>query len=392
MRLRKSKIRRIYNGLTIAILSAAVTFCVANPFGLFAFDEYTKFRMVYNLMENEFYKDISDEDKLDGILLGLSYSADDPYTVYMDKENNEAFVKEIDKEDYVGIGVYITASSDDNSVVVISAFDGSPAAKAGITTGDKILKVDGEQVSGDNLDDCSNRVQGVAGSTVNLEILKADSGEIVKLNVTRDAIDVRTVTSKMLDDNIGVIRISQFSVDTYDEFVEDFNSLADNNLAALILDLRNNPGGYMDVAVNIADAFIEDNLITYTLDKNGNKQEYKAESGKTDVPMVILLNEGSASASEVLSGALRDCNNVKIIGEKSFGKGVVQSVYPFEDGSSLKVTTARYYTPSGYCIDETKGLEPDIKVEIPENSDVDITSFDVENDPQLKAAVDYFKE
>lgn len=377
--------------ILFAILTPLVTFCMANPFGFFNIGDYVKFRYVMSLMDNEYYKEISDEDKIDGALLGLSCSAEDPYTVYMNKEMNEEFMDDVNQEDYVGIGVYITADTEDNTVMVISAFDGSPAAEAGITTGDKILTVDGENVYGDNLDECSRKTQGTAGTTVKISVLKESTGEIKEFELVRSEIERKTVSGKITDDNIGIIRISQFSANTYNEFADTFNSLVDQNLSKLVLDLRNNPGGYIDIAVDIADAFVDDGVITYTLDKRNRKEEYKASSGKTEIPMVILINGGSASASEVLAGAMRDLNNVPLIGEKSFGKGVVQNVFPLLDGSSLKVTVARYFTPNGFCIDDSKGLEPDVKVEAPENSEVDITKLDTENDIQLKEAINYLK-
>ena len=379
----------IVGSIVLALVISLLTVMAVNPFGTLNFDDFLKFGMGIGALERYYYEDIDTGTLLNGALLGASLSTGDPYTVYIDKQNAESFWESVESDNYTGIGLYI--SNEENQVTVISALSGSPAEKAGITTGDKILSVDGEKVSGELLDDAAAKMKGKAGTDVKLEILKKSTDETISITLTRQMIERQTVSSKMLEDRIGYIQITQFGVNTYDEFRTHFNGLVDEKMKALVVDLRNNPGGYIEMAVNIADSFIDEGEIVYTLDKNGNKRDYMATKGATKVPMAILTNGGSASASEVFVGAMKDYGLAKIIGEKTFGKGVTQIPYTFFDGSILKITDSRYYTPKGVCIDKT-GIEPDVEVKMSDEKYSKISELSLKEDTQLLEAVRLLKK
>jgi carboxyl-terminal processing protease len=375
----------------LTIVVSVGTVMAVNPFGAFQFEDFFKFKTGIDTLQRYYYQDIDHNKLVDGSLLGASVSLEDPYTVYMDKVSAENFMENIESDDYTGVGLYITTDVSDNMVTVVSPLAGSPAEKAGIVTGDKIVEVDEENVSGVNIDEVAAMMKGKAGSQVKLTVLKQSTGETKTISLIRDTIKRETISSKMITDRIGYIQITQFALNTYDEFVQGFNKLADSGMTDLIIDLRNNPGGYIEAAVQIADCFLDEGEIVYTLDKYGRKRDYKATEGSTHVKMIILTNEGTASASEVLLGAMKDYNLAKSIGEKTFGKGVTQIPYQFYDGSMLKVTDSRYYSPKGTCIDKT-GIEPDIEIKMDEQSYSNISELSLDEDIQLSRAVAEFSK
>jgi carboxyl-terminal processing protease len=285
----------------------------------------------------------------------MSFTAEEPQT--------RAFINEINRSG--------------NQLVVYDYMTGT----------DKILEVDGQPVSGENIDEVASKMKGPAGTQVKLKVLKRTTGKTVELELTRANIKRETVSSKILEDNVGYLQITQFGVNTASEFAQHFNNLTDEGMSSLVVDLRNNPGGYMEMAVEIADFFIEEGRIVYTLNKHGEERIYEATKGATEVPMVILANEGSASASEIFVGAMKDYGLAKVVGEETYGKGVTQIPYPLYDGSILKITDSRYYTPSGVCIDK-EGIEPDIVVDMDDEDYYSLTEPSTEDDAQLKKAVE----
>ncbi len=375
----------IVSSILLAVIVFFGTIMLVNPFGAFQFDDFFKFSAGVNTLKRYYYQDIDGDKLLDGALLGASLSTEDPYTVYMDKESADSFIESVESDDYTGVGLYI--SNEDGFVSVVSPLSGSPAEKAGITTGDKILEVDGEPVSGEFIDEAAAKMKGKEGTEVKLKVLKKATEQKIDLTLTRSMIKRETVNSKLLEKNIGYIQITQFGINTYDEFISHFNNLAKSGMSSLIVDLRNNPGGYVEVAVKIIDCFLDEGEIVYTLDKYGNKRDYAATEGSSKVPMRILTNNGSASASEIFVGAMKDYGLAKSIGEKTFGKGVTQITQSFYDGSILKITDSRYYTPKGICIDKT-GIQPDIEVKMSDESYSKLSELSVDEDIQLKCAVE----
>ena len=372
--------------VVLVIATAVGTVMAVNPFGVLGFGDFFKFNTGVAVLKRYFYKDLDNNDLVDGALTGLAYSANDAYTLYMNTDVAEDFMESVDSDDYSGVGLYITSDPDDNKVLVVSPLSDSPAEKAGIVSGDKIVAIDGKNVNGDNIDEVAKSMKGKTGTEVKLRVLKKSTGEETDIVLNRATIKRETVESKMINSEVGYIAITQFGVHTYDEFAEQFNALTQKGMKKLVLDLRNNPGGYVDMAVKIADTFIDSGDIVYTMDRNGKKRYHKAEKGAVDIPIVTLTNGGSASASEILIGALKDHGIAKSVGEKTFGKGVTQIPYQFSDGSIIKVTDSRYYTPSGVCIDK-EGIKPDVEVKVDAEKYADISKMRFSEDEQLRAAV-----
>lgn len=377
--------------VALIIVTALGTVMAVNPFGALRFAEFLKLNLGIAVLENFYYEDVDTEKLLDGVLLGASSSVEDPYTIYMSKDEANSFVENMDSDDYSGVGLYITADEEGKGVMVISPLAGSPAEKAGIASGDIILGVDGNSAIGVNIDKIASDMKGPEGTDVTLTILKKSSGKTIDIKLTRATIKRETVTSKMLDEKNAYINISQFGVNTYSEFAQHYNNLIKQGMKRLVIDLRNNPGGYMEVAVNIADSFIDEGEIVYTLDKDGDRRDYTATVGKSQLPMVVLTNGGSASASEILVGALRAYDIATIVGEKTFGKGVTQIPYKFWDGSIMKITDSKYYTPDGVCIDH-QGITPDVEVKMSIDDYSSIDEADVSRDIQLKKAIEILEE
>ncbi len=372
--------------IVLAVSVALSTAMFVNPFGALQFDDLLKLKIGVNVLKKYYYEDIDSNDIIDGALLGVSYSVDDPYTIYMNKETADSFMENVESDDYTGLGIYISSDSQDNRVTVISPLAGSPAEAAGIVSGDKILEVDDEVVTGDNITEVANKIRGEDGTKVKLKILKKATDEQIEMELIRRTIERDTVTSKILKNHIGYIQISQFALNTNTEFIDHFNGLVKKGLKYLVIDLRNNPGGYVEIAANIADCFLDEGEIVYTLDKYGNKRSYPATEGSTSVKMAILTNGGTASASEIFVGAMKDYGLAKSVGEQTFGKGVTQIPYKFYDGSIMKITDSKYYTPKGICIDH-EGITPDIELEMDPEQTIDLSSWDFTQDTQLQAAM-----
>ncbi len=377
--------------IALVIVTALSTIMIVNPFGALQFDDLLKFNTGVAVLNRYYYEGVDKDSLLDGALAGVAYSVEDPYTVYMNKDIADSFIENMESDDYAGVGLYISGDAEDGRVTVVSPLSESPAEKAGIVSGDKILEVNGETVSADGIDEAANKMKGPEGTDVKLKLLKKNSGETTEITLTRAVIKRETVTSEMLDEQIGYIQISQFALHTWEEFANHFNELVGKGMKKLVIDLRNNPGGYVDVAVKLADNFLgSDKTIVYTLDKNGKRHDYTSTEPKTALPIVVITNGGSASASEILVGALKDYGLVTVVGEKTFGKGVTQIPYSFLDGSMMKITDSRYYTPNGVCIDK-QGIEPDVKVEMSEEKAAGLSELTLDEDDQLKKAVEVLK-
>lgn len=338
-----------------------------------SYSKYDKLLGLESLIEKDYYQEVSEDKLVDGAMKGLFEGLGDPYSQYYTKEEFQT-LKEQTSGSFVGIGVYIGVDPENEKITIISPIEGSPAAKSGIKSGDIILAVDGEQVSSDKLDDVIKKIKGKENTTVDLTVQR--NGKQLDFTVKRQTIVTKSVESKVIDDNIGYLRITSFDENTYKEFKEHISKLQEENIKGLVIDLRDNPGGLLDVCVDIADDLIGKGTIVYTKDNSGNKEYYKSDEKEIDLPMAVLINGGSASASEILTAALVDNNKAIAIGETSFGKGLVQSVKQLKDGTGYKLTTAQYYTPNGDYINK-KGIEPKIK--------------EKDEEKQLQSAVDYLE-
>jgi len=316
-----------------------------------------------------------------GAIEGMTNSLGDDYTVFMRPEKAESFMQSVSgNEKFEGVGMEIGIKG--KALTVISPLEGTPAYKAGIKAGDKILKIDDTSTDGLLTEEAVSLIRGKKGTSVTLTINRKDFDEPKKITLVRDVIQVPVINWSIMDSDIAYIKIYQFSANLSSKFEDVVSEILKSNAKKIILDLRNNPGGYLQTANDIANWFIPKGQIILKEEfKDGNKDEYvsRGYSAIQDFPVVVLVNKGSASASEILAGALRDIRGIKLIGEKTFGKGSVQEIESFKDGSSLKVTVAKWLTPSGVSITD-EGLNPDITIELTEDD------YNNERDPQLDKA------
>lgn len=385
----KKRIIIIWSAVLI-VASSALTIAAVNPFGISNIDDFLRFTQIGKLIRSEYYEDVSGEDYANGAIAGFAYASGDNYTGYLYGDTAKEYLEDSTGA-YDGIGVSITADEEDNTIEIVSVMQGTPAEAAGLKVGDKILKIDGAQYNGEQIDEASRVMRGLDGTTVDIEVRRASTDVVETMTVERKHIETDSVTSKMLDGNIGYIAISQFIDKTDDDFKTEFDALKAEGMTSLVLDLRNNPGGYVESAVAIASNFVESGkTVAYTLNKAGDRVDYTAEGDTTEIPIAILINGNSASASELLTGCLKDYGLAYVIGEQSFGKGIVQSVYTFSNESVLSVTTDRYYTPNGVCI-HGSGISPDEVIPIDEEKYARINSLTIDEDEQLLAAVNHLK-
>lgn len=389
MYIKKSRV--IVSVIAIVILTAVLTTLILNPFGIDNTDKFLKFSVISRIINSAYYDDVDRGESAEMAIAGVAASTGDPYTQYYWGDTAIEYMEQL-QGDYCGVGMYIKCDTEENLITVVSAISGSPAEEAGITTDDKILKIDGQVYTGEQLNEASDYMRGEEGTDVTLSIRKAKDNSEQELTLTRRKIIIETVASKMLDNGIGYLNISQFTENVSSNVKEHLDNLSNEGMKSLIIDLRNNPGGILDEAVNISSMFIDtDEIVTYTLDKNGKRNEFKStdflgDGQKYTMDIVILVNGGSASASEVLTGALKDYGKAYVIGEKTYGKGIVQSVMSVGMNNVLSVTISRYYSPNGVCIHGT-GIEPDRMIEMSyENMITDINKG-IGNDIQLKEAV-----
>lgn len=317
------------------------------------------------LKENYLYnKDIKDKNLEAGLLKGLVAGLGDPYSQYLTNDEMKK-LSETTTGKFQGIGVIISPD-EDGTVTVVSPIKGSPADRAGVESGDKILKINGKDFSAEKIDEASKEMRGERGTTVKILLLKKKNLKTVEVEIKREEIKIDSVIKNKIGD-IGYIGITMFDEETGKDFVKALKELTREGVKGIILDMRGNPGGVVDAAVEIGDAILPKSTFVTLKDNKGEVvQDYKLDDSYNDIKMVVLVNEGSASASEILSGAIRDLDRAKIIGKKTYGKGVVQNVISLPDGDGLKLTTSEYFTPSGKSINK-KGIEPDIEVDLPEN-------------------------
>ncbi len=334
---------------------------------------------------DEYFIDDVDKEKLKTRAVKAYVEAiEDEYTEYYTPEQYLELTSDI-SGNYKGIGVEVTVT-EDNLITIIEAYDNSPAKKAGINAGDSIIKVNGTDVNGDNYNLAIDMMRGVGEFGKNDEMLLTikRGTDAFETKVTREHVVTQTVKGSLLENNIGYIRLSQFAEGTAKDFEKTLNSLKTKGAKSLIIDLRNNPGGMLTSVVEIADLLLPEGKILTIKGKNGPEDEYMSLEGEVDMPMCVLVNGMSASASEVLTGALKDHNKAVIIGEKTYGKGVVQSIFELDDDSALKITTSRYYTPSGKSLDK-KGIKPDIEVKMELTKALGL--YEKEEDIQLQRAI-----
>ncbi|MBS6943727.1 MAG: S41 family peptidase [Clostridiales bacterium] len=345
-----------------------------------------KLAEITNLIQNNYYQDVSQEQIEEGVLHGAVLALGDPYSAYMNVEEKQSYNESLEGA-YVGIGVLTTFNSDWQAVIA-QVYNNSPAQKAGLQKGDIFVAVDGQKIntmSSKDLSEVTGKIRGEAGTSVEITIER--NGQEMSFTVQREEVHITYVTSRMLANNIGYIKIDEFSGSALEEYQQAVAQLQEQGMQAMILDLRDNPGGFVDYAVEIADELLPKATIISVRDKNGNEKQYTSDSKSMDFPMAVLVNQNSASASEILTVALKENQRAAIIGEKTYGKGIIQSHFNLSWGGYLKLTTASYYSPNGNAIHEV-GVMPDIEVFLPQEIQNDPSLLTDETDTQLQKAIE----
>jgi carboxyl-terminal processing protease len=349
-------------------------------------ENFDLFWEAWQVIEQEFFGELPDPKELTyGAIQGALRALDDPATILVEPMTSEDQMMEL-RGAYEGIGAIVSVD-DEDQVIIVSPFDGSPAMQEGVRAGDIVLKVDDVAVTGMPLEEAVRLIRGPKGSTVRLTIIREEEVAPLVIEVIRDEVELATVGGMVLEDDIGYVRISLFSERTSEELEETLQELMEEDLSGLILDLRNNPGGvFPSAAIEVTSQFVDEGVIVYEQFSDGQEQAYRAERGglATDIPLVVLVNQGTASNSEVVAGAIQDHGRGVLIGEQTFGKGSVQRVHGLSDGASLHVTMALLLTPNRRPING-EGLTPDIEVPFTEED------FLQGMDPQAERAIEYLQ-
>ena len=348
--------------------------------------KYQKLEDLLNYAQMLYYEDVDTDKMLEQAAYGLVFGLEDVYSTYLSKEDMEAFNEEVEGE-FAGIGCQLLADSTDKMITVTRVFKNSPAEKVGVRPGDKIVYVNDVYYTAYEMDDAVDVMRGTPGESVKVTVLR--DLETIDFDIVREVVNINYVEYEILDENIGYVMVFDFMGDAIEGVKEAIEAFKAADVKGMILDLRSNGGGLLEASVQLADLILPEGNVVSVKTKYGYEEQYPIDNEYYDVPLVLLVNGYSASASEIVAGAIRDSGEGTIIGTKTFGKGVVQSVIPFPDGSALKITNARYYTPSGECIHEV-GIQPHVEIELDENA---VTRYGInklphEEDAQLQKAVE----
>lgn len=399
-----NKRESIYKIVMLVVLVAIVTFVVTSicVYNYLRSDEGAKYVIVQGtdtsnidqtlsgikkIIDSKYLGEINEEDMISGAIKGYVDGLNDPYTEYYTPEEMQEIETEV-MGNFVGIGIYMTVNTEDNTIVIISPIKDTPAEKAGLLPGDIISKVNDISYTGEQMTLAASKIKGEEGTTVKLEIIR--DGETSNFEIKRETIKINHVEGEMLENNIGYISFYTFDEGSAEEFKTKLLELKNQGMKNLIIDIRNNGGGIVDEALKIADYILEKgNTTLITVDKNQNEEISYSDNDPIikDIPIIVLTNEGTASASEILAGALKDNGKAQIVGTKTYGKGVIQQLMTLLDGSGLKITTNEYFTPNRNKINEV-GIEPDVVVE----NEGEETIQEKSKDAQLQKAIELVKK
>ena len=384
---KKGFIKGALTGALLTLLVVSLAACGLQHIneGIISSDTETKLSYLKKLIDETYLHDVKEKDLNEGIYKGYVEGLGDQYSAYYDKKETKELTESLDGS-FSGIGAVMTQDASSGVITITRVYDDSPAKKAGIKTGDILYRVEEKTVTGKDLDKVVSWIKGKKGTKVNLTLLRGTNSDKIKVTATRDVINVETVKYKVLENQIGYISISEFDSVTGAQFAKALKQLQKKNIEGLVVDLRNNPGGSLSTVCYILDSILPKGLIVYTKDKNGKKEEYTSdEKHRLNLPMSVLVNGQSASASEIFAGAVQDYGKAEIIGTQTYGKGVVQNLFDLKDGTCVKLTTSEYFTPKGRNIDG-KGITPDVKIEYKYNAK------DPKADNQLDKAVSVVKD
>ncbi|MGI8383733.1 S41 family peptidase [Robertmurraya sp. P23] len=349
--------------------------------------EFEKLYNAFDTIQDNYFKEVDEKKLVNGAIDGMLQSLDDPYSDYMNEEEASSFHESISSS-FEGIGAEI--QEKDGYIIIVSPLKGSPAEKAGLKPNDKVVSVDGKNIQGMGSTEAVLLIRGEKGTTVKLVVQRPGVSEPLNFSIVRDTIPIETVYGEMVTDTIAKVQITTFSENTSTELITILNDLQAKGMKGLVLDLRQNPGGLLNQAVAISSLFVPEGKVLFKVeDRDGNIEEVKSEQKENpDIPLVVIIDKGSASASEILAGAVSESANVPLVGEKSFGKGTVQRAQDFSDGSNMKYTTEKWLTPEGNWIHE-KGIVPDYEVAMPEYAN--ISYIDPEQELKLSVASNQVK-
>lgn len=399
------KIHVLFLSIFLVLISVITTFFLTTIFQVetggkvvisqSALDHYqstaAKYKEIEDLksyIQNNYYLDVDEAKLIEGMKKGIFEVLNDPYSVFMNQDEFNDYMESSSGE-YPGIGIYLAPNSD-NEIEIVSPIEDTPAFRAGLLAKDLIVGVNGKTVNADVMDEAIKTIKGEPGTPVTLTIYRPSKKEKFDVEIIREWIDIKVVKTEMLSENIGYIRLTMFDEKSASEFERNLKNLVDDGAKGVIIDLRQNPGGYLSQCVEIADMLLGKSLIVYTEGRNGQDEKFFSDEAKYDVELVVLVNKGSASASEILAGALKDHDAATLVGTTTFGKGVVQIVKPFNENTGFKLTTSQYFTPNGVNIHGV-GIEPDVIVEMDE-SYYDLESPTKEDDNQLQKAIEIMLE
>lgn len=349
-----------------------------------------KLTFLQMLVDKYYLEDVDSNKYADGIYKGFMSSLDDPYSTYFTKEEYSALL-ESSSGIYHGIGATVSQDVKTGIITIVKPFENGPAYKSGLLPGDIIYKVEDEEVTGVDLTEVVSKMKGLEGTTVRITILREGEVDPMEFVITRQEIKVPTIEYKLLEDDIGYIIITEFDEITVTQFKSAVDELEKLGMKGLVVDVRNNPGGLLDSVVKILDRLLPKGLVVYTEDKYGKRLEERAvDSKKIDVPLAVLINKNSASASEIFAGAIQDYKIGTIVGTTSYGKGIVQKVMPLSDGTAIKLTISKYFTPKGRNIHKT-GIVPDVEIDLTDELKKMVT-IPLEDDIQLQEAIRIVKQ
>ena len=352
-------------------------------------DTVSKVEELVKYIDLYYNDEYTTEDIQNGILSGVMEGLGDPYSVYYTKEKYKDLQMSTTGT-YYGIGAGLAQNVDTMVVTISKVYEGTPAAEAGLLAGDKLVTVDDIDATSMEVSELVTHIRGKEGTKVHLKVYRESTNEYLEFDVERKNIELPSVEGKMLDNGIAYIQISEFQTNTATQFEEILANLEKQDMKGLIVDVRSNPGGLLKSVVKILDDILPEGTVVYTEDKYGKKDVYSSDAKCINYPMVVLVNENSASASEIFAGAIKDYKYGTLVGTKTFGKGIVQSIFPLEDGDALKITTAKYFTPNGNYIHGV-GIEPDVKLEYEYSGKTD-EAYDMKYDNQLQKAIEIMND
>ncbi|MFI3171067.1 MAG: S41 family peptidase [Eubacteriales bacterium] len=375
----------LFGALAMLLVGGMLLLIVTNLGGtsIIDADVENKLALLQSYIDDRFLYDVDEEELQEGIYLGYVEALGDPYSTYYTAEETETILESTTGE-YSGIGALMSQSIESGIITLVNVFDDSPAEEAGLLDGDILEMVNGVEVTGEELTNVVAQVKGEEGTDVEITVYRSSEMESITVSVTRGVVENPTVSYELKEENIGYIQVSEFDTVTYSQFKEALEDLETQGMEGLIIDLRSNPGGSLDTVCAMLELLLPEGIIVYTEDKDGNRNEvYSTGENEFDKPMAVLINGYSASASEIFAGAIQDYGIGQIVGETSYGKGVVQQMISLPDDTMLKITVSEYFTPLGRNIHGI-GIEPDVEVSYDYN--------DLETDEQLEKAMEVVTE